>query len=242
MDVAGGMLGALGWWIEAGVDVIVDEAPRDWLRPAPKTPETAAPPVAFGQPAREAPPAPEALPATIAAMHARLAEPGLIADAVTAPLMPTGSIASGLMLLADMPEAEDGLAGELLTGAAGRLLDRMLGAIGRDRASAYVATLAPARPAGGRISPAIAGDLAALARQHVALVAPRMLLLLGDAPARAVLGMGLAEARGRIHDLNHRGVTVPVLATFAPRQLLRELGAKAKAWQDLRLLLEGMTR
>jgi len=238
MDVRSGAISALGWWLEAGVDTLVDESPRNWLRPAPARATADAAPAA----AAAAPVERDSLPATIAAMQARLTDPALLADAIGRPLPPIGDTASGLMLLADMPEAEDAAAGQLLSGDAGRLLDRMLGAIGRDRASAYIATLAPARPAGGRIAPARAPELARLALHHVALAQPRMLLLLGDAPARAILGMGLAEARGRIHELNHRNATVGVVATFPPRYLLREQGAKAQAWQDLRMLLGGLNR
>jgi DNA polymerase len=235
MDTRGGAISALGWWLEAGVDTLVDEAPRNWLRPTPALEAAAAP-------AQAAPAEADPMPATIAAMHARLADPSLVADAVGRPLPPIGDTASGLMLLADMPEAGDAAAGELLSGDVGRLLDRMLGAIGRDRASAYIATMAPARPAGGRIAPAVAAELARLALHHVALAQPRMLLLLGEAPCRAILGLGLAEARGHIHEVNHRNATFGVVATFPPRFLLREQGAKAQAWQDLRLLLGGLNR
>ncbi|MDB5717235.1 MAG: uracil-DNA glycosylase superfamily protein [Sphingomonas bacterium] len=233
MDMQTGVLSALGWWQEAGIDMLVDDAPRDWLRPiAPAAPAPAAIPD----------PTPDPLPATIAALHARLAAPGLVANAVSPPIPPSGDLASGLMLLTDMPESGDAAAGELLTGDAGRLLDRMLAAIGRDRAAVYLAAIAPARPAGGRIAAEAVGELDRLALQHVILAQPKLLLLLGDAPARAILGLSLAEARGRIHDLNQRGATVRVVATFPPRHLLREQGAKAKAWDDLRMLLGEMTR
>lgn len=240
MDVRAGALSAIGWWLEAGVDTLVDEAPRDWLR-AP------APPAEPGTAAASAAAAPavvaiESLPASIAAMHARLLDPALMPNAPGAPLAPAGDTASGLMLLADMPEAEDAAMGQLISGDAGRLLDRMLGAIGRDRASIYLATIAPARPAGGRVPPPLAAELGRLALHHVALAQPRMLLLLGEGPCRALLGIGLADARGKLHDLNHQGGSVKAVATFPPRHLLREQAAKAKAWQDLRLLLKGLDR
>lgn len=238
MDMRSSAISALGWWLEAGADTLVDEAPRNWLRPTPPREAEAS----TAAPAPAVPSEAESLPATIAAMHARLADPALVADAIGRPLPPIGDTASGLMLLADMPEPGDAAAGELLSGDAGRLLDRMLGAIGRDRASAYIAPLVPARPAGGRIAPPLAAELARLALHHVALAQPRMLLLLGDAPCRAILGLGLADARGHIHQVNHRNATVGVVATFPPRFLLREQGAKAQAWQDLRLLLGGLNR
>jgi uracil-DNA glycosylase family 4 len=246
MDGRASALSAIGWWLEAGVDTLVDEAPRDWLRPTPQPApagQAGAEPAMTGAAQAAAPGAQSMpLPATIAAMHARLLDPALIPSAPGAALAPIGDTASGLMLLADMPEAEDAAAGQLLSSDAGRLLDRMLGAIGRDRGSVYLATVAPARPAGGRVPPALAAELGRLALHHVALARPRMLLLLGDGPCRALLGIGLAEARGRLHDVNHGGGTVAAVATFPPRYLLREQSAKAKAWADLRLLLGGMDR
>lgn len=227
MDIRSGALSVLGWWQEAGVDILVDERPRDWLKPAARA-AVAAPPIAV---------VPDTLPATIAAMHARLAEPGLISNALGRPLAPEGNVEAGLMLLVDMPDAGDAEADQLVSGEAGRLLDRMLGAIGRDRGAIYLAPLAPARPAGGRIAPADMAELARLALQHVALVRPKLLLVLGDAAASAVLGRPLAEARGRVQEIDHKGAKVGVVASFHPRYLLRDQGAKAKAWADLRLLL-----
>ena len=248
MDVRAGALSALGWWLEAGVDTAIDESPRDWLRAA-APPAAGADATAAGvpvSPATSRAPAPALsgtpLPATLAAMHARLLDPALIPSAPGAALAPVGDPASGLMLLVDMPEAEDAAAGQLLSGDAGRLLDRMLGAIGRDRASSYLAAMVPARPAGGRVPAPLAAELGQLALHHVALARPRMLLLLGDGPCRALLGIGLAEARGALHDVHHLGGKVAAVATFPPRYLLREQGAKAKAWQDLRLLLGELSR
>ena len=146
---------------------------------------------------------------------------------------------SGLMLLVDMPEPEDALEGRLLAGAAGRLLDRMLAAIGRDRASIYLASLLPGapgrRPARSGASPAPAIRLARAPCR--AGRAARRCCCCGDCASRALLGIGVAAARGRLHDLNHGGAIVPAIATFHPRCLLEHPMQKAGAWQDLRLLL-----
>ena len=228
MDMRSGALSALGWWREAGVDMVADDLPRDWLKPTARAGIPALP---------AAPPPPDTLPATIAAMHAKLAEPELVRNALGRPLAPQGKPESGLMLLVDMPDPHDAEAGQLVSGEAGRLLDRMLAAIGRDRNAIYLAPLAPARPAGGKIAEADLTGLARLARQHVALARPRLLLLLGDAAACAILDRPLAESRGSVQDVDHKGASVGVVATFHPRYLLRDQGAKAKAWADLRLLL-----
>jgi DNA polymerase len=68
----------------------------------------------------------------------------------------------------------------------------------------------------------------------VALAKPKRLLLLGDTPARALLGKPLAAARGHVHKIEG----VRTVATFHPRQLLQRSSDKALAWRDLLLLME----
>lgn len=216
------MLSAVDWWREAGVDTIVDEEPRDWL---------AAP-----RPAGPAPAPADATPDSIEALI-RLYESDAMFGPVAGRLLPRGAIASGLMLLADQPEPGDAEAGEIIAGEAGRLFDRMLAAIGRDRAAVYLATITPARVPGGRVGADQLARWTAIARRHVALAGPRALLLLGDAASRAFLGTGLVEARGRTHILNLDGANVAAIATFHPRFLLQQPARKADAWRDLRLLL-----
>ena len=222
------MHSVLGWWREAGVDGMIDEEPRDWLRPAkPATVVIADPPVT-------------ALPATLAALDARLADiafPSLGAQRLGA----TGDPASGLMMIADMPEPGDVEAGQIFAGDHGRLFDRMLAAIGRDRASIYLATIAPARVA-GKLDTASAETLKALALQHIALAQPRMLLVIGQGACAMLLGLDLPAARGRLHQLNHAGGITPAIATIAPRYLLKQPATKADAWKDLRLMLEELNR
>ena len=215
-------ISALDWWREAGLDVLVDEEPRDWLRPAAK-PRAVAQTLATAEP-----------PTELATLWSWLRDSDSLPGTPGARLLPAGDPASGLMLLADMPDPADADAGSLISGEAGRLFDRMLAAIGRDRASIYLAAMAGA--------PVPSRELAAppvieAARRHVSLANPRIALLLGDAPSRALLGMGFAEARGRKHAVNVDGQTVSVIATFHPRFLLQRPALKAAAWADLRMAL-----
>jgi DNA polymerase len=143
------------------------------------------------------------------------------------------------MLLADMPAAEDCAAGTLLSGEAGRLFDRMLAAIGRDRGSIYLASLSCLRSPDGRWNGEASGRCAALARHHVGLVQPRALLLLGDAPSKALLGMGMAQGRGRWHEVQTHAGPVKALVTLPPDLLLKQPGLKAHAWADLQMLMQG---
>ncbi|HYE29152.1 MAG TPA: uracil-DNA glycosylase family protein [Allosphingosinicella sp.] len=223
---------ALSWWAEAGVDTIVEEEPRDWLRP--KAPEAPRPP-----PAAAGPPG-EALPDQLDLFQAWLASSDRLdfASPAVPRICPAGDPASGLMILTDMPATEDCAAGTLMSGEAGRLFDRMLAAIGRDRGSIYLAALSCIRSPSGQLNSDSMRRCAALARHHVGLAAPDRVLLLGDACAKALLGLSVPQARGRWHDILTHAGPVKALATIAPRQLLESPRLKALAWADLQMLIE----
>ncbi|MFL6844682.1 MAG: uracil-DNA glycosylase family protein [Allosphingosinicella sp.] len=223
----------LQWWSEAGVDTLVEEAPRDWLRPTTPEPARSAAPAAPEAPAVEWPGQLDLFRAWLSSSDAvPLASPA-------APrICPEGDPASGLMIVADMPSGEDCSAGTLISGESGRLFDRMLAAIGRERGSIYLAALSCIRSPSGQLNDAAARGCAALARHHVGLVAPKALLLFGDACAKPLLGLSVPQARGRWHELATHAGPVKTLATFAPRQLLEAPRLKPHAWADLQMLIE----
>jgi len=239
---------ALDWWQEAGVDASIDEAPRNWL--AAVEPVVAAP-RATGATARAgaavaeiiAPP----LPDTLAAFEAwRIGPDAPEAGWPGRPIAAQGSAASDIMVMIDLPEREDMDSGVLMSGAVGRLFDRMLAAIGRDRASIYLVPVCATRPVAGRISPEIEDRLNDIARHHVMLARPKRLLLLGNAPSRALLGIDATRARGSLHGFNLSGgkepagasdAAIQAVASFHPRFLLERPAAKAEAWRDLQMLI-----
>lgn len=236
MDAMAEALSALRWWREAGVDVLVDDLPRDWLKPAPG-PAAPAP----VQPAAAPSPEPDALPGTLAALAAWIADPATCPELGRDRIAATGDPASDLMILADMPETGDAASGQLLAGELGQLFDRVLAAIGRDRSSIYLAPLCPARPPGGRLGPALSDTLARVARHHVALVRPRRLLLMGRDAVQA-FGLAWPGARGRRHEISHDAGETIAVATFPPRMLPQSPARKADVWADLRLLIEELER
>jgi uracil-DNA glycosylase family 4 len=217
---------ALNWWQEAGVDMIVGEAPRDWLNPRTKT---AATPV---------PPAP-ALPDTLEAFHAWLAATDELPFAAPSARrdLPAGDPASGLMVLVDMPSPEGGL----LAGEAGALFDRMLLAIGRSRETIYLASLSPIRIPAGTIDEGAAARLGEIARHHIGLVAPRTLLLFGDICGKALVGAPVAGARGKWHEIATEKGPIKTLVTIKPEKLDAMPAMKKLAWSDLQMLMEELT-
>ena len=218
---------ALAWWQGAGVDTLVDEHPRDWLAPRA--------PVEHATPARVA----DALPATLEAWlgwrHGTAAPEAAWAGGW---IPASGPLDAAVMVLVDCPDRDDG--DTLLSGAPARLFDRMLAAIGLTREAVHLAALCAKRPTAGRL-PTEAGErLSELALHHVGLVAPKRLLVLGNAASRAILATDVAPARGCLHSVNHFGGTVGVVASFHPRFLLEKPAAKSGAWADLQRLVRGL--
>lgn len=219
---------ALAWWNEAGVDTLVAEEPRDWLKPKPVA---AAP--AIAEPEAMAAPA-AAMPDTIDAFQAWLATAPLPFPTVGARLAPAGDPFAGLMVMIDMPAADGGW----FDGEAGPLVDNMLKAMnGLSRERIYLATLSPARTV-SRLDAAPMAYLAGLARHHVGLAAPRALLLFGDQCSQALLGAGVATSRGRWHELETPGGSFATMATLRPEQLVDRPNLKGSVWKDLQIVME----
>lgn len=223
---------ALSWWEEAGIDTIVGEEARDWLNPRAKP----AAPLAAAKAAL----ATEPLPDSLDSFHAWLAATDSLpfAGPSTPRLAPSGDPASGLMMLTDMPSAEDAAAGAFFPGETGLLFDRMLAAIGRSRETIYLAAFSSIRPPSGRIDDAGVAALTRIARHHVGLAAPKVLLLFGDSCSRALIDIPMTAARGRWHAFETPAGPVRTLVTIRPQDLLTQPKWKAHAWADLQLLME----
>lgn len=219
---------ALSWWKEAGVDVIVGEQPRDWLNIKAKA-----------DPAAPSAPPPDALPDTLEAFEAWLAETDQLPFATpSAPrTAPSGDPAAELMVLTDMPSADGGL----VSGEAGGLFDRMLAAIGRGRDSIYLAPLSPIRTPTGTISDKEAVRLAEIARHHIGLVAPKALLLFGDTCGKALVGSAVSGARARWHEVQTAAGPIRTLVTIRPEKLVDRPAFKKFVWEDLQMLMEELT-
>ena len=213
---------ALRWWLESGVDAAVQEAPRNWFARAAEAPEPE-------------PKQPGELPETLDSFRTWLSSSAEapLASPRSKAVLPQGGEGAEVMVLAEPPNREELASGSPIGGEAAELMRKLLGAIGMADA-AYVANLACFAAPPGRLTDKQLEQCATAARRHVALARPRRLLILGDAPSRALLGKPLLEARGHVHKVEG----VRTVATFHPRQLLRRASDKALAWRDLLLLAE----
>ncbi len=141
------------------------------------------------------------------------------------------------MFIGEGPGAEEDARGEPFVGQAGRLLDAMLASIGLQRGEdVYIANAVKCRPPGNRTpeNAEMAACFPYLKRQ-IALIRPRLIVLLGRAAVNAVLGLegSLSGLRGKPLTYRDGSLEIPVLATYHPAYLLRNLPDKAKAWEDL---------
>jgi uracil-DNA glycosylase len=231
---------ALDWWADAGVDMLVEEVPREWLATPAKAASATHAERADAQAASERP-AKTPLPETLLAFTDWLMSSPDVPEAgpPAQRVRPSGDFSSGLMILIDMPDLGDPAAGQLLSGDAGALFDKMLGAIGKTRDTVYLATLSPGRTPSGQIAAEATADLTKIALHHIALVKPDKLWLMGQAVSRAILGADATPGHGRLRIFNHEGRNMDAVASFAPRFLLQQPKWKAGAWADMQALIKG---
>jgi len=221
---------ALAWWLEAGVDAVVQEEPRNWLKPAAPKVQAAetesAPPPNIARPSHE----------TLAELHHWLSSSMHLplASPTAKRILPHGPEDAAVMLLTDAPTFEDFTAGQPIGGEAWELAKRMLAAIKIPADQAYTAPLNCVHVPGAKMAPADREACAEIARQHIRLARPKRLLLFGDGPSQALLGKPLPQARGHVHKVEG----VRTVATFHPRQLINQPSNKSLAWKDLLLLME----
>ena len=170
----------------------------------------------------------EALRATVAACTAC----GLCKQRKQA-VFGVGAESAPWLFVGEGPGADEDAQGEPFVGQAGRLLDSMMAAIGIRRGrEAYIANVVKCRPPGNRTpTPEEAAACAPYLDRQVDLIAPKLIVALGKTAAMRLLGTeaSLGSLRGQLH--RYRGT--PLVVTYHPAYLLRNLPDKAKAWEDL---------
>lgn len=137
------------------------------------------------------------------------------------------------MVVGEGPGAEEDQRGEPFVGAAGKLLDAMLGSIGLERGKAvYIANAVKCRPPNNR-TPEPDEVLACMPylRRQIELVSPRIILAMGRPAAQSILEREIKIGPARGKRFEYRGI--PVVVSYHPAYLLRSLTDKSKAWEDL---------
>jgi uracil-DNA glycosylase family 4 len=150
-----------------------------------------------------------------------------------------GSEQARIMLIGEAPGRDEDLQGKPFVGRAGQLLDRMLASIGLGEEQIYITNTVYWRPPGNRTpTPEEIEACAPFLARQIELLSPRLLVLLGGAAAKNILGVseGIMRLRGKWLTYSCAGREIPTLATLHPAYLLRNPAAKRQAWRDLLLL------
>jgi uracil-DNA glycosylase len=251
----------LDWYAAMGADEAILEAPVDrFAAPEPSaTPQAAPAPRAPRAEARaEAPtrarpraapvdsrPAPASLEAakTLAELEALVGQFEGCALKRTAKntCFSRGSDTAKIMLIGEAPGRDEDIQGKPFVGRAGKLLDRMLASIGLDESHVYITNTIYWRPPGNRTPTAQEIESCApfLSRQ-IELLDPHVMVLLGGAAAKHILGVseGIMRLRGKWKIVKNGDRDIPTLATLHPAYLLRKPEEKRYAWRDLLMLKE----
>ncbi len=159
-----------------------------------------------------------------------------------------GNVDASVMLVGEAPGAEEDLQGKPFVGMSGRLLDKMMAAIGLGRSDVYISNIIPWRPPANR--PPSTQEIAAclpFIERHIYLKRPKFLLLLGGIATKAILNdhAGIMRLRGKWQTYKppmaeESYPSIRALPTFHPAFLLRSPGQKVHAWEDLKMLRTAM--
>jgi DNA polymerase len=137
------------------------------------------------------------------------------------------------LIIGEAPGADEDAQGEPFVGQAGKLLDAMLAAINLKRGNnVYIANVLKSRPPGNRNpEPDEVAACRPYLQAQIELIQPKLILALGRFAAQSLLGTdeAISRLRGRVHQFQN----VPLVVTYHPAYLLRNLPDKARAWEDL---------
>jgi len=254
----------LAFYLEAGVDCALTEEPVNRLSDPdivpgrsemiPSRPIITAP-AAIPAVRAEAAPAPEA--AIASAREAARTAPSLevlrgllenfdgcaLKSTATRLVFADGNPRSRIMFVGEAPGREEDIEGLPFVGRSGKLLDRMIAAIGLDRTSVYIANVIPWRPPGNRTpTPQETQICLPFIQRQIELVDPDVLVTLGNPSTQTLLQTreGIMKTRGRWFDYDSGTRVIRAIATFHPAYLLRSPSYKRMAWQDLRAIAKAL--
>ncbi len=255
----------LHWHLEAGVDETIGDAPVNrYAAPLPvsapalqaaATAPTAVPVAPIVMP-RMTPVVPPIVSAPVSsASSAHLAQECKTLDELraavesydgcalkafaTRTVFADGHPKARVMVIGEAPGEDEDRQGKPFVGVSGKLLDRMLGSVGLDRATnAYITNIVFWRPPGNRKPTAEEIVLCMpFVQRHIELLDPALLLLVGGPSASTILAnpSGITKLRGKWFSYESPGLPrpVPAMATFHPAYLLRSPNQKRLAWRDL---------
>jgi len=260
MSDAQHLLADLEWQLMAGADEAVGETPglAHWnaaRSPGAKAaPKTAIPIKTDAVISKPQIAAPQPLPASTASSLTALREELLRFEGCALKhtamnlVFSDGNPAASIMMIGEAPGEDEDRQGKPFVGVSGQLLDRMMSAAGLSRqTNVYISNILFWRPPGNR-SPTDAEIAACLpfCERHIALVKPKILVLLGGVAAKSLLRTkdGITRIRGRWMQYTpplfaaqgEAPQAIDCLPVYHPAYLLRQPASKRQAWNDMLML------
>ena len=141
---------------------------------------------------------------------------------------------ASLMLVGEAPGEKEDIEGEPFVGRAGKLLDKILIAIGRSRnKDVFICNVLKCRPPNNRdpLSTEIK-ECEPYLKHQINLIKPKLIVALGRIAGKTLLGVdnSLKSMRGEIHNY----YDIPLIVTYHPAALLRNPNWKPQAWKDFK--------
>jgi len=156
-----------------------------------------------------------------------------------------GNPQSRVMFVGEAPGRDEDIAGLPFVGRSGKLLDRMMGAIGLDRTNAYIANIIPWRPPGNRTpTPQESAICLPFILRQIELANPDILVCLGNPSTQTLLNVkdGILKTRGRWFAFHTGTREIRALPTLHPAYLLRQPAQKRFAWRDFLALKKALAK
>ena len=141
---------------------------------------------------------------------------------------------ASLMLVGEAPGEKEDIEGEPFVGRAGKLLDKILIAIGRSRnKDVFICKVLKCRPPNNRdpLSTEVK-ECEPYLKHQINLIKPKLIVALGRIAGKTLLGVdnSLKSMRGDIHNY----YDIPLIVTYHPAALLRNPNWKPQAWKDFK--------
>jgi len=156
-----------------------------------------------------------------------------LCDSRTSAVPGEGNVRAALMFIGEGPGRDEDRTGRPFVGAAGQLLEKALHAIGHSRDTVYIANTVKCRPPENRApEPDEVEACLFYLRAQVALIRPKVIVLLGASALKAVLGPDARVTRDRGQWMRRKGVWI--MPTFHPAALLRDVDKKRPFWEDMK--------
>lgn len=246
----------LEWLLASGVDEAISDTPNNYFTqpqpivfaptilqapsPKPQTSTLHHSPTAASMAARELANSCNSIAELEAAVGAF--DGCVLKKTATKTVFADGNPNAQIMLIGEAPDASEDVQGLTFCGANGQLLDKMLAAIGLNRAeNIYLSNPIFWRPAGNRQpSPEEIAICLPFVEKHIALVSPKVLILSGGVATRALLNndQAISRLRGKFYEYKNEYLSTPIKTAliYHPSYLLRQPQYKAQTWQDLLMI------